>query len=56
MLPRTLSSALLLLLALGTGQSATAADPASRQRLAIIKADDVKGVNGKWDRFITLFQ
>ncbi|WP_009965239.1 DUF2334 domain-containing protein [Verrucomicrobium spinosum] len=56
MLPRSLSTAILLLASLGTGQSATAAEPATRQRLAIIKADDVKGVNGKWDRFIALSQ
>lgn len=56
MLLRPLSAALLLLATLGISRPVSAAEPAARQRLAIVKADDVKGVNGKWDRFITLSQ
>ncbi|WP_038159451.1 DUF2334 domain-containing protein [Verrucomicrobium sp. BvORR106] len=56
MLLRPLSAALLLFTALGSSRPATAAEPTARQRIAIIKADDVRGVNAKWDRFIALSQ
>lgn len=58
MLLRRLSAALplLFLAPFCVIAPASAAEPAPRQRLAIVKADDVRGINGKWDRFIALSQ